>query len=326
MSQTHLSGLDVGGVPVLPGMGGLGIVAFRKVYFVDGTFGNDSNTGLSVEEAYATVQAACDVVRDQDTIIVMRGSYDERIQTGQVIGTSDMVDGRGRYCTLVGASPTMWAYDSPQLYNVNDSTASLEIRSPGWRISGFRIVGDASSPICLRAEMAQGAATAGTSWAPGLQVDNVVFYGAVGDCIGLELTAVGDARVLNCRFEQFKTSGKEALTDGAGGFTWVNVRVEHCSFEDSKDNIVLGGQKCAIIGCLVGMNHNYALAKGIDLRSGGNSNGVHGCHLDGLFRNFANSGFYDGGAADDWAGNFSMDTGAASVGDNGITVAIPGAT
>ncbi len=322
------NGVSSFGVPVLPGMGG-GVVAFRKVYFVDNNKGADANPGTSLTQPFSTIQKALNTVQDEDTIIVMRGtsSYDEALTTGQNIRYAAMTAGRGRNVSLIGAVPTNWAYNSPQLYNVSGATATLHVRSPGWRISGFRIVGDSGSPIGLRAEMAQSGNTADTNWATGLQVDSCVFYGATADHIGLELTAVGDARVYNCRFEQFLTSGKEALTHGANGFTFVNVRIEGCSFEDSIDNIVLQGQKCSILNCVVGLNHNHTLAKGIDLRSGGGSNGVHGCYLDGIYQTFAGGGVYEGVSNDDWAGNWSTDLSSGSVdAATGITWKAPAST
>ncbi|KKK69464.1 hypothetical protein LCGC14_2933780, partial [marine sediment metagenome] len=179
MSQTHLSGLDVGGVPVLPGMGGLGIVAFRKVYFCDSRLGNDSNTGLSVEEAFSSVQSALDVVEDEDTIVVFKGNgnYDEKLITGQNIRYAAMTPGRGRNVTLAGAVPTSLPYNSPQLYNVSGSEYTLFIRSPGWRITGLRIVGDTGAPRGILAEMAQAGNTADTNYAPGLQIDHCTFLG-----------------------------------------------------------------------------------------------------------------------------------------------------
>ncbi len=41
-------GITSFGVPVLGGGEGRGLVAFRKVYFVDGDNGNDGNLGLSI--------------------------------------------------------------------------------------------------------------------------------------------------------------------------------------------------------------------------------------------------------------------------------------
>ena len=320
---------SVGGVPILSGMGGRGIVAFRKVYFVDGTFGNDSNTGLSVEEAFASVQSALDVVRDEDTIVVMRGSYDEALTTGQLIGTSAMVDGRGRYCTLVGASNGPWAYDSPQLYNVSGATATLRVRSPGWRISGFRIVGDTGSPICVRLEFDQAAGTASTDWAPGTTIDGCVFYGAVLACNGIDFQgAPPDVRILDNIFELFG-AGQAAMTCSASPVANANrCSILRNQFIDCVGAIDMnltqgsGFNASMIIGNVINDGHVNTLVTGIDL-SGGNDNEVHDNYLSGEYT--TDLGRYVAGSGDDWSANHSMDTGAAgtSVDASGRTVKIP---
>ena len=318
---------SVGGVPVIPGSGG--VVAYRLVYFVDGTFGNDSNTGLSLAEAKATIQAALDLVRDQDTIIVMRGSYDEALTTGQLIGTSAMIDGRGRYVNLIGASPTPMPFDTPQLYNVSGATATLRMRSPGWRLSGFRIVGDTGSPICVRIEFDQAAGTASTDWAPGTTVDHCVFYGAVDNCSGLDFQgAPPDVRILDNIFELFET-GFAAMTCSASPVANANrCSILRNQFIDCVGAIDMnltqgsGFNASMIIGNVINDGHVNTLVTGIDL-TGGNDNEVHDNYLSGEYT--TDLGRYVAGSGDDWSANHSMDTGAAatSVDASGRTVKIP---
>ena len=73
MSATHFSGpLFVAGVPI----SGEGIPStFGTVYFVDAENGNDSNTGLEMDEAKATVLAAYNLtVSNNHDVIVMTGA------------------------------------------------------------------------------------------------------------------------------------------------------------------------------------------------------------------------------------------------------------
>ena len=312
MSQTHLSGLDVGGVPVLPGMGG-GIVAYRKVYFVDNKRGNDSNTGLSVEEAKSTVQAAVDLVQDEDTIVVFKGTgnYNEKITTGQNIRHADLVDGRGRNVTLAGATHMALPYNSPQLYNVDSTEYTLFVRSPAWRITGFRIVADTGAPRGLLAEMAQAANTAGTNWAVGLQIDHCTFYGYVDTSNGgLLISGLGDLKVFDCLFGGFGSSTLAALGFEQGSlvtvppFTHSQAQIRRCNFSDNKLNI-----KCPMSGAVIvdnligGQNGTNALATdgGIDLRTGGGNNVVSRNILGGTWET---GGHYRQAAdSDDWSGN-----------------------
>lgn len=49
------------------------------IYHVDGAGGRDWNTGLSHEQAFATVQHAIDMAKDGDTVLVWPGRYNEQL-------------------------------------------------------------------------------------------------------------------------------------------------------------------------------------------------------------------------------------------------------
>ena len=313
MGVTHLSGLHVAGVPVLPGMAGLGIVAFRNVYFVDNKRGSDGETGLGIDVPFKTVQKAIDTVQDEDTIIVMKGtgSYNEKLTTGQNIQHAAMVAGRGRNVTLAGASHMALPYNSPQLYNVDSSEYTLFVRSPAWRITGFRIVADAGAPRGLLAEMAQAANTADTNWATGLQIDHCTFYGYVDTSNGgLLISALGDLKVYDCLFGGFGSSSLAALGLETGSlvttpqFTNPQAQIRRDNFSDSKLNIVVPFSGAVIMDNIVGtQNGTNALAVngGIDLNGGGGNNVVSKNTLGGTWET---GGHYRQAAdSDDWSGN-----------------------
>ena len=325
------NGISAGGVPVLPGMNG--VTAFRNVYFVDKTGGSDGNTGLGLDSnnSFKTVQKALDTVADEDTIIVMRGSYNEELTTGLYPGRPSAFPtagaGRGRYVNLIGATNTPWAFDNPQLYNEAGSTATLRVRSAGWRISGFRFIGDSGSPILVTLELDQGASTEDTAWAPGTTIDNCVFYGALADCIGIDFQgAPHDCRVLNNIFELFSTAGKAAMMSS----TSPTAAANRCSiignqFIDCVDAIDMdprGFFATMILNNVINDGHVNTLVTGINLTAG-NDNEVHGNYLSGDYT--TDLGRYVAGSGDDWSGNYSMDTGAGStsVDGSGLTVKIP---
>ena len=322
------NGISSFGVPVMGGAGGTGLVAFRSVYFVDRTYGNDGNSGLSTKAgAFKTVQAALDVVRDQDAIIVLPSStYNEQLTTGLAAGTPTAVPdapaGQGRYVTLMGASSTKWAFDSPQLYNVDGDTATLSVRSPGFRLSGFRIVGDSGSPICVYAGIDGASSTSGSVWAAGLQVDNNVFYGAVDACAGLAMQAVMNFRILENQFDYFPSTNTGAITNVTGGFsTYPRGHIMGNIFTNCKDNIVAPYGSTVIANNILADNHINPITRGIVL-TGGNSNTVTFNHLGGAT--------YDGtqyvaAAGDNWAGNVTQHDGAAGIlADTPWTSLVPG--
>jgi len=305
------NGITSFGVPVMPGSNGL--VAYRDVYFVDGTNGDDANDGLSLGEAKATVQAALNLVQDEDTIIVMRGSYDEALTTGQLIGTAAMVAGRGRYCNLVGAAPTQWAYDSPQLYNVSGATATLRMRSPGWRVSGFRLVGDSGSPLILQLNLNQAAATASTDWSPGTTIDNCVFYGAVANCNGIDFVgAPPNCRILNNIFELFPSTGTAMLSSSSGIAQANRTVIAGNIFQDNTNNIDLnprGFWASFFISNYFMAGKTNTLTVGLD-NTGGNSCCVTKNFLGGSEYGAA---MYIAGTGDNWAGNITTDDGATNI-------------
>ena len=322
MTLTNFShGITSFGVPVLGGGGGL--TAYRKVYFVDGTFGSSGNTGLSVDAAFNTIQAALDKVVDGDSIIVLSGSsHDEELVTGQQakVAVSSVTEGRGRYVTLIGASPTTTPYDSPQLYNVSGATATLFLRSPGWRVSGFRIVGDSGSPICVKTQMAQSGSTADTNWAPGFQIDNCVFYGAVGSTSGLQMQANTDFKILNNKFHLFATASLGAIVDEGGGFSFAaRGDIVGNVFEDNVANITYGFKACSIHHNIVGNNQINTMTTGIDMANGG-QNAIFANQFGGTY---ASGGVYTAGSAgsDNWVGNFAT---AGNGVTGGITTGDPG--
>ena len=317
MSTTNFPyGLTSWGIPVLPGANGL--VAFKNVYFVSQDNGNDGNTGLGIDVAFKSIQAALNVVRDRDCIIALPApTYNEQLATGLCPGRPSKVSnapaGQGRYVTLMGASPTTWAFDSPQLYNVDGDTATILIRTPGFRLSGFRIVGDSGSPICVSAEIDGASATAGSSWAPGLQIDNCSFYGAVDDCSGLSMQLLMDFRIFDNIFVYFPSTGTGAIVhDATGSFsTYPRGHIMNNIFSNCKDNIVAPYGSTLISGNILQDAHVNAITRGIVL-TGGHSNTVTYNVLGGGTYGTA---MYIAASGDNWAGNITTDD-SGTVADN----------
>ena len=322
------NGISSFGVPVLGGSGlAGGLVAFKKVYFVDREYGNDGNSGLSTGgQSFKTIQKALNVVRDSDSIIVLPSTtYNEQLATGMAAGTPtsvpDAPPGQGRYVTLMGASNTKWAFDSPQIYNVDGDTASITVNSPGFRISGFRLVGDSGSPKCIYAPIAGASPTSGTSWSAGLQVDNNMFYGAVDACSGIAMQAVMMFRIFENTFDYFPSTGTGAIVNVTGGFsTYPRGYIMNNIFTNNKDNIVAPYASTLISGNMICDNHVNPVTRGIVL-TGGNSNTITMNVLGGAEYG---ASMYVGATGDNWSGNITTDDDATNIlGDTPWTQGAP---
>ena len=300
---------------------GQDIRAYRNIYFVDNKRGADGNTGLSVNAPLKTIQEALDTVQDEDTIIVFKGtgSYDEKLTTGQNIRHAAMTAGRGRNVTLAGATPTNLPYNSPQLYNVSGSTATLALRSPGWRLTGFRIVGDSGSPLCVTSEFPQSANTADTNWSPGCTIDHCVFLGAVGSTGGIEITASPFFRIEDNLFEGFTSSTLAAISDGAGGLTFPGRgRIVRNEFHENVVSVEFACAEYTIAYNVFGDGHVNTATTGLDT-SGGLNNNIFMNHMKGTY---GSGGIYTAGTNDNWIGNLVEGTGGGitapwSTGDPG---------
>lgn len=308
-------GISSFGVPVLPGSGG--VMAMRNVYFVDANNGSDGNKGLSVDRPFATIQKALNTVKDEDSIFVMRGSYDEQLTTGLSLGPSSTnTAGRGRYCQLIGVRPTAMPYDSPQLYNISGDTASLQIRSYGWRISGFRLVGDTGSPICMAVLMTDGTKDDGGSFSAGTTVDHCVFYGAVGNCVGFDFQgAPPNIRVDNNIFELFPTTGTAMLSSSSATAAAGRCEITNNFFIDNVNGIDMNprGFMNSVIAYNTFQHGNVNdMLVGFD-NTAGNGNMVF---LNAFGTDAADEygdDYYVAGTDDQWIGNATEDVNATNV-------------
>ncbi len=306
---------------------GTKVTGYRQIYFVDGGVGKDGNSGLSLgsQNAFATIQKALDTVDDEDTIIVMGDRYDEELTTGQNIGAHSVIAlgsagaGRGRNVTLAGATPTVLPYNSPEIYNQAGSTASLILRSPGWRLTGFRLIGDSGSPICVKLEMAQAGNTADTNWAPGCTIDHCVFLGSPGSTAGLEITAAVFLRLEDNFLEGFTSSTLGAVEGGAGGFAPPG----RCTIRRNEfiNSVVHWNEGMNDTSFSYNTFHDGSFntaTTGINL-TGGNNNILH---MNKLMGTYTTGGIYTAGTNDNWIGNIVEGTGTGvtapwSTGDPG---------
>ena len=275
-----------------------GLIAYNKIYFVNGQTGSDSNAGLDLQRPFATIQKAVDSVVHHDAILVLphqSGGYDETVTTPQNKAKADQ-------CTLMGVAVSMFGKDSPQIFPDTDNGDCLILRSPGWRISGLTFAVPASSALCVKLNLDQAANTADTDYSPHTTIDNCRFRGLVAAGRGIDfIGAPHDVKIMHNRFELFTDSCIESTQSSIAQANRCHVEGNY--FMDSTHYINMnprGFKASFIVGNYFGIGFVNTVAVYLDNRGGASS--VQGNYMSGTF---SNVGFYWADAADDWTGNFT---------------------
>ena len=324
MSATNLSALNVGGVPVLPGVSGL--VALKKVYFVDGVSGSDGNSGLSVGQSFATIQKAVDTVAHRDAILVLphvaaSADYDETVTTPLNNATSGNA---ANAVTLMGVSSTLYGHGAPQIFPNTDNGNCLVMRAPGWRISGLTFAVPTTSTMCIQLNLAQAANTDNTSYAPHTQIDNCRFRGLVAAGVGIQFTgAPHDVRILNNVFDEWTANCIECPNSSTALPNRCLVKGNHfMNFTHGINMPLRGFNNSHIIGNTFSEGQSNTIVTIIDI-TGGTGNTVNQNVFPGDYSTAAAR--FGAGTSDEWSGNYSSDTAETEVGASGLTVGAPAA-
>ncbi len=320
MPITHFPhGVSSFGVPVFGGGASRGLVAYRKVYFVDGDNGSDSNPGLSLDRAFATIQKGADSLRTQDALLVIGhqtgGDYDETVTTRQLDDTTQTAN----YCTIMGLTNTRFSYNSPQIFPNTGDGECFTLRAPGYRISGFRLAaGDTSAVALVSVAFAQAARTADTNYSPGTQIDNCELFGRDKSGYGIKITgAPPTCVVLDNRFIAFSDSCiRFPQSPSIAAQKWL---IQGNYFYDVKwaiasGNANAGFQNCMIIGNYIATSGlANTLLVGIDT-STGQRNLITQNYLGGGANSYTNGVVYPTvGSNNDWSGNITTDDGATNI-------------
>lgn len=144
-----------------------GMQYIRKIWWVDGTNGSDSDTGESETQAFATIQKAVDSVSSYDWIQVLPGTYRESVNTP--------LAGGARSVTLAGYYNGVVSENRTGIYPTDASDPAIDVRAQGWRITGFRII-LASSSSGVRLRMTDAGEATGSSVAPFTTIDHNLFW------------------------------------------------------------------------------------------------------------------------------------------------------
>lgn len=284
-----------------------------NAFYVDGQNGRDGNDGRDPRTPKQTVAAALAVMGAGDTLYLVGNITEE------VIVRPELED-----ISIIGVSNRPRHAD-----HARDTTFSTN-QGCSWRSPST-----AAAPlITLRAQ--------------GVRVENILFavptsFGAIllsrNALSGTSEFDASHAAIVGCRF----AGGQDGIRDSGGCF---NVLVENCVFQAQTGNGILTVDTAVAVplmwevkGCYFVDNDNHMRVSfnkaiihnnifgpigsgvGVTLNfvaAQGAGNIVTKNYLSGDY-----DGEYLGGTGDEWAGNFSMDTGSAEVGAEAITTAAP---
>lgn len=321
------NGVSSWGVPVIGGGAGP-FKPYATYYFVDannftGT-ASDGNDGLSPETPLLTMARAFALLLSNaalgeggsGSVITFIGNIREQLTTPAgvfdvtVIGGANSPRNADAFTSAAagdgGRSGASWvAPASPTA-----STPLLTVQQQGWTFQNFLF---GAAPAATASVQIYRDGGSGSSERDG---SHAVFNGMRFDASPMHIQASGGpafitvANSLLCR----ATTTSIANTVGAGIGTNLNWNITGNRFFDNVNGIVVPGSQCSITNNVMGKFTTLSIST-----SGGiGNNQINGNYLSGSY----DTG-YEPAANDDWSGNFSMDTGAAGVGDNGITIAAP---
>lgn len=307
MGITHLSGLEVAGVPTM-GIGGpLNIDYGGNIWFVNGN-ASGVGDGTSPQTPFLTMASAFAQVGSGDTIYFC-GNIREQLVTP--VGIFNV--------TIIGQAPVPVYADAHSVTGVGfggysgatwraptsptATTALLRIQQQGWRLFNFTFAAAPAASPQVEVFRNAGADDAERDGS------RASFYQMLfaGGPIGIRMNG-GPANVWvkGCHFQDCTTSGI-GYTVGAGVGVNLDHVIEGNTFDGCANNIVLPSTKAAIRYNTMGA----PTTKNISL-AGGSLNNVGPGNLIAVASSYDTDN--DPGTTDTWAGNYLV---------GGITTANP---
>ena len=279
--------------------GGLG---YPVVYHVSKS-GADTNNGLSWANAFLTVQHGLDAVgllglTNKGTVLVGPGEYIESLVTP--------LDTVARYGALIAVTQTERGMGTVELTSAAMDAPTINVRSRGWRISGFEINCPSAEAGIKLDQLTANCVAAFT------QIDHCHFDGlkAAFGLRGIDgYGAASHARILDNLFTFLLEAGGVAI--GSTDASWSNpnlweilrnVFIANANHIDFRPNRGPGNatilentlHKNTAVGPPVGEMINLA---------GGSVNIISKNVLGGDYS--VAGGYTQGGATDEWFGNFA---------------------
>jgi hypothetical protein len=300
MGITHLSGLQVAGVPTM-GMAP-GINYFGRQWFVNSATGSDGNTGDSPDSAFATMgrafyQDAAQSVSNlrSGDLIWASGTFREQIIAPLgVYGVTIMSD---VYGGVRDDNGTKWTYPAS---GAVAGKALLRLREQGWVVLGFLMTPEPTSGACIELMRAEDATNPDAS-----------HFVAMGNrFVGIDVTTTYGVRDIGgCSNVRLEGNEFQALTTGYWCSSTaianpLRARVIGNLFLENTNDIIAP----STLGLFQGNSHfNTAATEKVEISGGGGLNIVTGCIFPDTAADIDPANGYDGESTDVWTSNSATD-------------------
>ncbi len=283
-------------------------------YYVDGTNGADTNSGLSWALAYATISkamtsAAALGTRGRVSIYVAPAGYTEDIVTPL---NSELPFGQ-----LIAVNPTpSQSFGAVFLTASTAGAACLVVRARGWYINGFEFDALADAPCLVLGGTDSGNNAAGTI------IENNLFVGQNQGKVGIDWqNSIASNALVTIRrngfygFTSGSTAGKCLDCSNSGIDQPGFAMIEENWFADSDNLIDMNprGFKESII------RRNTFFTNGANQNpdeiidnTGGNDTIIYENYFPGTYNNASG---YVAGTNDEWAGNYNSISGGLTAAD-----------
>lgn len=226
-----------------------------NTYFVDSGSGIDGNSGLSPDQAFATIQYAVNRVAsfadNNSIILVAPGQYDETVTIARTTGINNLtimgLGGRGAaYIEPSTEDAAGMVVDCDDVTVINlgiaaeDDTSAVALTVTGSRFRAYqcKIEGGAQQVLIGPGTVAQEAAGTKGVGADALFDDCEVCWGTEGIVLqGTDYGGCTQTYIRNCRFHDLTASsiGEQVGSGGSAAVTFFGLNVKNCVFEDLED-------------------------------------------------------------------------------------------
>ena len=298
--------------------------------YVNSVKGNDNQSGLTITEPKATIQAAVDLAEDYSTIYI-EGRFDEDVVTpawNSGLGAENV--------TIKGMNGGSGFYpNSPEWRSSNNTTGiPLIIRSVGWSIERVKFrVPTTNVAVKLRYRMTDADVYDASS--PNLaaccRILGCWFYGGGTGKYGIDLLGAPYCTIIDGNYFSFIRQASDlgrAITCTASPMAQpFRTQISNNIFNELDGAIDFAAQSAnssMIFGNVIqGSSHSgWSAGKKCDMGPSGNDNSVVGNFFGG---DYSITGGYRAGSGDNWIGNLAEDVGEAEVDIQGWTKAVPAA-